>query len=82
MFLLPACFISCSRLFFKLFGNDGMNKNQQELLATSVIVQSCVTGVTFHKKMKPIDVFHLPCLLRYILRRITLLKHASNQNLC
>ena len=57
MFLLPARFISWGRLFFKLFGNDGMNKNQHELLATSVILQSCVTGVTFHKKRNLLTFF-------------------------
>ena len=31
------------------------------------------------KRIKPIDIFHAPCLLRYTIRRITLLKHVSNQ---
>ena len=62
MFLLPARFISWGRLFFKFFGNDGINKNQHELLATSVIVQSCVLGVTFHKKRNPLTFFiYLAC---------------------
>ena len=82
MFLLPARFISWGRLFFTYYyfviRNVGMNKTQHELLSTPVILQSCVTGVSFHKK-KPIDIFHAPCLLRYTVRCITLLKHVSNQ---
>ena len=75
----PLHFLGLS-IFHLLFviRNVAMNKNQHELLSAPVILQSCVTGVSFHKK-KPIDVFDAPCLLRYTVRCITLLKHVSNQ---
>ena len=76
---LPLHFLGSSIFHLSfVIRNVGMNKNQHDLLSTPVFLQSCVTGVSFHKK-KPTDVFHAPCLLRYTVRRITLLKHVSNQ---
>ena len=65
--------------FLFVTGNVGTNKTTtMRYFQHQAVYNPPTTGVAFHKK-KPLDVFHSPCLLRYTVRCITLLKHVSNQ---
>ena len=80
MFLIPALVIFWGRLPFLLFvlGKVGTNKNHATSFTLNTIIpQSYVAGLTFHKTKFYNDLFNATYLLRHIVRCITLFKARS-----
>ena len=87
IFLIPAPFIFWGRLPFLFFflGKVGTKKNHAtSFTLNTIILQSYVAGLTFHKTKFYIDLFNTTYLLRHIVWCIALFKTYfwNKQNLC